>query len=166
MSCRPRFFSFTETMDGYTIIVEDDLCKGVYALCTYNQLVLCLEMQRCIWKNLLEEEENSYFYLCFNLYVVKYCFRKWMSARNVSSWYCIDVQSISMLCNVYLFPWREILFDIVIQYCGTSKSKLIAGDKNNYFCFLYVQAGKTALKLAEYKSINNACDPSVQTPTQ
>ena len=73
-------------MDGYTIIVEDDLCKGVYALCcTYNQLVLCLEMQRCIWKNLLKEEENSYFYLCFNLYVVKYYFRKWMSARNVSS---------------------------------------------------------------------------------
>jgi len=24
---RPRFFSFTETRDGYTIIVEDDLCK-------------------------------------------------------------------------------------------------------------------------------------------
>jgi len=28
--CRPRFFSFTETRDGYTIIVEDDLCKGEY----------------------------------------------------------------------------------------------------------------------------------------
>ena len=30
MFCRPRFFSFTETRDGYTIIVEDDLCKGKY----------------------------------------------------------------------------------------------------------------------------------------
>lgn len=27
---RPRFFSFTETRDGYTIIVEEDLCKGAY----------------------------------------------------------------------------------------------------------------------------------------
>ena len=33
-SYRPRFFSFTETRDGYTIIVEDELCKG-------NSIVPC-----------------------------------------------------------------------------------------------------------------------------
>ncbi|XP_015754885.1 PREDICTED: GATS-like protein 2 [Acropora digitifera] len=34
---KPRFFSFTETRDGYTIIVEDDLCKGTCVFCWSNE---------------------------------------------------------------------------------------------------------------------------------
>ena len=39
-SYRPRFFSFTETRDGYTIIVEDELCKG-------NSIVPCKLLCLC-----------------------------------------------------------------------------------------------------------------------